>query len=404
MNSRCIWPALLCIAAVCRLAGADVFLLRTGGEVQGDWTNRDERKPSGTEVVTPQGIRVRLAKSQVQVRVPELKAEQQYQRMAPQHGATVADQWRLADWCRTNNLPHRRKSHLEAILALEPNHVAARRALGYYAFKGQWQTREQYQRSEGYELYRGRWRLVQDIEIQEERAKQRAAESEWVAKLKQLRKELASEKALDALQKFEQLNDPLAVPALRELLTKEMSRRAKIVYLDALQRIQDSAAVQTMLDTALNDADEEVFYETADRLEKLQAETIQQPLLNSLRDKSNVKINRAAYLIGRTGNEQLVSPLIDVLISVHRQVVNNGQDTTSFGSDGSSAIGRGGPTYIDVPVQNRYVLEALVELTGQNFDFDQRAWRRWYNLEKARIFAGSESPDLRRDKSNGDFP
>ena len=46
--------------------------------------------------------------------------------------------------------------------------------------------------------------------------------------------------------------------------------------------------------------------------------------------------------------------------------------------DGSFGMNRGSdPKAIDVPVQNRQVLEALVTLTGQNFDYEQRAWPRW---------------------------
>jgi hypothetical protein len=383
---------------------ADVFLLRTGGQVEGQWTNRDQAKASGHEVRTSSGIRVRLATTQVEQRVPQLKGEAEYERIVPTFGPSIDDQWRLAQWCRENSLPHRRQGHLEAILAIDPNHVAARRALGYRQHGGQWETREQHQRSAGYELYRGRWRLSQDIEVQEDKAKRDLAEAEWLVKLKRWRADLTTERAVAAYQSLEEVKDPLAVPAVRKLLALERHRKVKIIYLDLLQRISDGAGIQALLHTALNDPDDEIFLEASDRLEKVPPHLITKSLINSLRDSNNVRVNRAGYLIGRIGDRRLVSPLIDSLITLHRTVIpgSAGGDATSIGSDGSIGMSRGtDPKAIDVPVQNRKVLEALVALTGQNFDYEQRAWRRWYDLEKGRIFAEAGQVDLRRENVAG---
>jgi hypothetical protein len=41
-------------------------------------------------------------------------------------------------------------------------------------------------------------------------------------------------------------------------------------------------------------------------------------------------------------------------------------------------MGGGGPKVILYYVHNQSVLDALVTITGQNFSFDQRAWRTWY--------------------------
>lgn len=368
--------------------------------------SRGAPRAAGHEIRTRSGIRIRLPSDEVQERVPEprLYVEAEYQRIAPSYGPSVEDQWRLAQWCRENKLPDRRKLHLEAILKLEPDHVAARRALGYQQFGGKWQTREQYHRQAGYELYRGRWRLSQDIEIQEEKGKRDLAQREWLVRLKRWRAELTSERAPQAYQRMERLNDPRAVPALKTLLTRETDRRIKIVYLDALLRIADAGAVHALLSAALEDQDEEVFFESADRLKKVPPHLLVRPLLDTLGDQDNVRLNRAAYLIGKTGDEKLVSPLIDVLVTTHRIIDRNGgRDTTSISADGGVGMSRGGPTYTDLAVHNRQVLDALVELTGQNFEFDQRAWRRWYNIEKVRIFAETPSVDLRRE-TTGQIP
>jgi hypothetical protein len=380
-------------------ASADVFVLKSGGQIEGQWANRDDRRDRTYEVRTPSGMRLKIASDQIEARIPQPRSDDEYLRIAPTFANTVEDQWRLAEWCRENNLPQQRKTHLQAILALDEQHVAARRALGYQQFRGEWQTREEFHRRQGYQLYRGRWRLVQDIEIQEEKEQTHQVTTQWTNQLRRWRADLATDKALLAWQRFEQLSDPAAVPALETMLAGEAERRAKLIYLDCLLRIGTGPAVQVLIAVALSDADEEIFFESTDRLKKLPAHLVMPPLITHLKDPANVKVNRAAYILGKVGDETIVSPLIDALVTVHR-IVNRqpgGDTTTSFGSDGSVGVSRGNSiAAADVPMQNRYVLEALVELTGQNFEYDSRAWRQWYNIEKPRIFAERSYGDLRR--------
>ena len=42
------------------------------------------------------------------------------------------------------------------------------------------------------------------------------------------------------------------------------------------------------------------------------------------------------------------------------------------------------PKIIPHYVQNQGVLDALVAITGQNFGYDERAWRTWYRNQKAK--------------------
>jgi hypothetical protein len=46
---------------------------------------------------------------------------------------------------------------------------------------------------------------------------------------------------------------------------------------------------------------------------------------------------------------------------------------------------------VAVPMKNQQVLEALIELTGQNFGWDLAAWRVWLARQRA-----PASIDLRR--------
>ena len=44
----------------------------------------------------------------------------------------------------------------------------------------------------------------------------------------------------------------------------------------------------------------------------------------------------------------------------------------------------GGPKYIHRDITNQAVLDALVALTGHNFNFDKEAWIYWYAWKKRR--------------------
>jgi hypothetical protein len=42
----------------------------------------------------------------------------------------------------------------------------------------------------------------------------------------------------------------------------------------------------------------------------------------------------------------------------------------------------GGSKEVHLWIENQEVLRALVALTGENFEFDQRAWKSWYASQR----------------------
>src|SRR5687768_2152217 len=165
------------IAAVVALAigprslQADVFLLVSGGRVEGEWLNREEQPLRQYLVRTGAGLTVALPPDQVQEAIRLSPAQAEYRQRAPVAPDTVEGQWTLAEWCRVNRLTSERRTHLERVIQIDPNHQSARRALGYQFLYGKWITRDEFRRQEGYEYYQGRWRTPQEIEILEARAR-----------------------------------------------------------------------------------------------------------------------------------------------------------------------------------------------------------------------------------------
>ncbi|HUE69737.1 MAG TPA: HEAT repeat domain-containing protein [Pirellulaceae bacterium] len=368
---------------------ADVFKLASGGQIEGEWINRDEKPATKYLVKTASGLTVRLQLDQVSEHLRPSAAHREYERLAPTFPDTVAGHWSLALWCRQQGLSDLRRKHLTRIIELDPNHRQARSLLGYGFIGGKWVELAAHKRDQGLELYRKQWRTPQEIELLEQDNKRELLEKEWLAKLQRWRKMLDSDKARTAQQSIRAIQDPVAVKPIGELFKRERVRSVKNLYADVLANIRTGDAIQFLIHATLNDPDIEVFYYCLDRLVTIQVPHLAEEYIDALRDPSNERVNRAAVALARLGDRSAISPLIDALITFHRRVLPGrpgmGPDATAatFTPDGSSFVQNEGPKVQIVRVQNRQVLDALSQLSGgSGFGFDQKAWRYWYHQER----------------------
>jgi hypothetical protein len=333
-------------------------------------------------------MRLKLDARQVRQAVRET-ARGEYERIAPTFADTAADQWRLAHWCREHELPAQRTTHLQRVLALDPNHQLARASLGYHFIQGEWLTQEEFRRREGYEFYRGRWRTAQEIEILEARSKRELSEKEWLVRLKRLRSDLDSDRAQAAYASLAAIGDPAAVKPIASNLSRERVRRVKLLYCEILANIATPEAIEVLIHAALGDPDEEVFYYAVDKIVRRKQPHIADPFIAALQDKNNIRVNRAAMALAKIGDKSAISPLIDALVTTHARTLPGrpgmGPDATSstFSSQGTSLTKNEGPQVLVARVQNQPVLDALAQLSGGvSFGFDGRAWRYWLAQEK----------------------
>src|SRR5262249_29700820 len=151
-----------------------------------------------------------------------------------------------------------RKKHLQAVVALDPDHAEARKALGYHRYGTRWLTPEEHMQSIGYIRYKGGWRLRQEIEID-------SRETQYELAVKKLRKDIrlglnqvatGGRLADTAEQSLNAIHEPAAAPALAEILAdshepKPIRQRC----LDILTRLPPRLATQTFLNIAVNDPD-----------------------------------------------------------------------------------------------------------------------------------------------------
>jgi hypothetical protein len=248
----------------------------------------------------------------------------------------------------------------------------------------------------GFVRYRGSWRTVQEIELIERAERANVARKEWTGRLERMRKRLEQPAQTEAAaEEIREISDGFAVPALVAALADEPQQRVRALYVEALARISGPDAAQALLAVAVDHVDPETRVLAVEQLAAIDAIGAAQAIVPALAGSDNPRINRAAEALGRLGVASAVGPLIAVLETEHVVVVDaaaEGSTTATFTPSGGGLSMGGGPKRRKQRVQNQRVLEALVALTGANFDWNAQAWRAW--------LASRETPadfDPRRD-------
>ena len=387
-----------------RLAVADVFVLAGGGRVTGELENKDESPRERFIIRTASGGRLTLEASQVKRVIQPRAEESEYEAIRPGYPDTVEGQWALAEWCRQRRLTPQRTTHLNRIIELDPDHAAARRALGYHQTGGRWVTRKQLMAERGYIYHKGRYRTPQEIEILEQRRKTDVAEKEWYGKLKRWRGWLGGEKDGRGRAEILGINDPHAIEALTRALRDDPVAGNRQLYVEALARVGTPDAVMALAKTSIADPVADVRLTCLDHIEQVKRPDVTAYYVGKLRDKNNDVVNLAAVGLRRVKDPSAVGPLIDALVTTHKFKVGKpggpGGMTTTFGTGpgGSGAPGGGGlsmgggPKIYAVSMRNQAVLDALVAITRQNFSFDQQAWKYWLASQRPK-----PEVDVRRD-------
>ena len=368
---------------------ADVVSLHSGGKIRG---RVDKSKDKATVTVTlTHGAKIKLLRSQVKHIQLQTPPQVLYKSIAPATTDTIKAQWELAQWCKKWGLKAHREFHLQRILKLDPNNPKARHGLGFTQVKGQWILHDKFQKEQGYAMYRGRWRLAQEIDILERKAKRDLAEREWLSKLMRNRRQ-ANKKMKQSVGQLATIKDPLAVGPLVVMINKEKSRYFKGLYIDALLNIGNGAAINAVLRLMIFDPDVEVYHYCLDRIKKLDHPNTPVFLALSLKNPAMYRLNRAAHAIQTLDYKSTIPLLIDQLVRTY-YVAKTGSEriTTTFGSrqtfDGQTVPLLGlqpneTAQMYTYQVTNERVLSALTSLAGVNLGYDVEAWKRWHRIEQ----------------------
>jgi hypothetical protein len=391
--------AAVCIAlAVCAAARADTVVLATGGRIEGDV----QRQGDGERylVALPSGAKVTFTKAQVTRVIAANSAEANYEQYLQKMPDDAEGHWKMANWCVQNNLPALREFHLREVVRHEPGHEKARLALGYTNIDGRWVLPAEHNQRLGYVKHDGAWRTPQDVALANARAKSEEVERKWRADIKLWRGWLnRPSKQAEGLAKMQAIADPVASPALKELLDDEKEpANLRVLYTELLGQMVTTSPLArgTLVDRALYDKDEQVRERALSALEQGDTRAIGAMFAKALGDKKNEVVNRAALGVARMKYEPGIPSLIDHLETKHTVITGQGQGNIGAGFNPGGGLGSfsagGGPKATNTKFKNDGVRQALVTLTGsKDFGFDTDAWRNWY--------AETRSPkdiDLRR--------
>lgn len=388
-----------------QVAAGETFVLENGGTVAGEIQNPDQSPRTTYVIKTAEGVEITLEKSQVKQIIHQRADEVEYDKIRTRYPDTVEGQWELAEWCREKRLSAQRKKHLQRIIQLDPDHEQARRALGYSQIDGQWMTQEEAMIKQGYRRYEGRWRLPQEIEVLERNRNKELAETEWMKKVSTWRGWLTTDKARVARENILAIDDPQATKALALGLHEDPHDQTRLLCAEALARIGTADAMHALAQRAMEDGVEEVCLTCLDYLKEKKSSDAVSYFIGYLKHKDNPMVNRAGAALRQMGDPSAIGPLIDALVTTHKRKVNtnsSGGDpySATFGNNGASGLGvGGGPRVVSFTVNNRAVLEALVELSGGvNYGYDVRVWKAWHTAQKKRPQMNGRRGEEKKEK------
>ena len=384
--------AFVAVIAGAQWARAELFILANDGQIRGELVNKTEVPRKHYIIRTEQG-EVTLDRAQVVKVVRESPAQVEYEKIRPGYPDTVQGQWELAEWCREHHLSVARKTHLQRVIELDPENAEGRRALGYGRIEGRWVTQDQIMTERGYKQYKGKWMLPQEIELLERDRKTELAQKEWFQKLKRWRGWLDdADKSEQAQAQIAAIDDPFALKAISEGFKNEANDQVRLLYVAALGRMATPGALEFLVHRSLEDPVEEVRLSCLDVLVEHQHPDMTTMFVKGLKHKENVMVNRAALGLARFKDPSSIGPLIDALITTHKHKIVNGSGGTSASfspNGGPGGLSMGSSTrVITEHLPNETVRDALIGLTGANYNYDEKAWKSWFAARKKDQYQG----------------
>ena len=370
-------------------ARADVLVLKSGGEVRGQLRELPQAGNDIYVVQTLAGGTIEIQATDVEKVVRSKPVAMEYEQKRLAMPDTLEGHLQIAEWCRENRLSKQREVHLQRVMEFDPENSLARKALNFVRDAGRWIKRDDLMRERGYVKHGGKWRLPQAIELEKKRKEVEVAERSWFRNLRIWRGWLDGSKDQRARVNVREIDDPAATKALIHYLKEADNYDHKTLYATALSKIGSTEAIEELAMATIKTANENFRYEVLDLLAQKKPPRAVEVYIAALKSKVNDEVNHAGVGLAYMKNPVAIRPLIDALVTTHKRKVGgkSGQISPTLSNDGrgnsSTGLGLGGGAkIISENLPNRDVLDALVELTNEDFDYDRRAWKKWYASRK----------------------
>ena len=402
VRSPALLFALLCLPAA---AAADGVILRGGGEVRGDVETRGER--GRVTVRTPSGVSIGVSRDDVRAvrrRPPIVEEYITRSRTIPDTAAAHAA---LAEWCERNLLPDERLEQYEQVARLDPANEDANRALGRVLIDGQWLSKDQALAQDGRVQVDGQWVSEAEAAFLKEHENDEADRKIWFGVVREIERRLEfgePAERLAALEELRDIDDPLAIDALVKRLGSVPNVDLRLEVVEALGRMGVYPAVRPLVRFAVFDAEPAVRQRALDGFPAELHLTAADEFVKLLRNRDNGVVQRAAAGLAAVGTREAVPALIHALVTSHQTTVRVLNDAPNYQVGGGMTRGAISPEAyrqiaeasfpfganvihpdsayrtktIRVAVQNEAARLALINITGEDFGYNEAAWRRWW--------------------------
>jgi len=410
MPKTVVYLTLALLVATAPIAAQDVVHLKSGEKIAGKTSDG----MLSIEVKTATGV-VRVPWDRVEKidRADYVRAL--YSVRAKKSSARDAEaQFLLARWCRRHGLADEMTKHLEKVVALDPDHAAARQALGYEKVGEKWVAGEGVLEAKGFVKRNGRWILKEEAayeEILEARAKALTEPEEKASDL--------IAKCADAnprIRKYARQSlaakgwDAVRIPLYRALGHRDA--KIRVFAAEELGRRQIRESARPLLRSAILDREEMVRFAAVDAVKSLGEPAVLFPFVRALASaNASIRQNAAADL-GRLGDVRAIEYLVRTLVQnwgpTNRgniSVLNQISYIQDFDVEIAQASQIGDPivgvlregVILDAmvygvarkmtTVERRVIRKSLAGLAKQDLGDDAVAWQKFWRENKERLLA-----------------
>lgn len=315
-----------------------------------------------------------------------------YLRVRSDYADTVEGHLALAEWCQQKKFPEQSRAHLSRVLELEPNHAAARAALGYQRIGGLWVSPEE---------------RAADAELANEERKSLA---EFGDVMREIAAGLSKQSVVRreaAAKKLMAVRNPAAIPAMEAIVSPVNDNAARLVV-NALAAMSDPAA-------SLSLARHAVYYPS-----HLIRDAAARKLVS--RDKHSYVPPLIALLYLPVRSEVVAGVLPGGRIGYRHSFVREGQDRNEVlvldteyfrvqraGGDGALSAARAAVDAAETAAQREWAIEAqnrfqsqlndrvtrtLKIATEQDLPAQPESWWRWWNAYNELLSRGPKTMEV----------
>jgi Pretoxin HINT domain len=312
-----------------------------------------------------------------------------YRRARERYADTVDGQLALAKWCETNKFADQARAHWSRVLELEPNHPAARKALGYERIGGLWVSREE--RAADAQL------ALAERDSLAKFGEALRAIAAGLSKESPLKREAAAKKLLA-------MREAAAIPAMEAIVSPTSNEAARLVV-DALAAMSDPAASLSLARHAIYYPSHLVRDAAAEKLIRRDKHSYAPQLIAMLylpvRSEVVAKVlpsGRIGYRhsFAREGHDRNEVLVLDT--EYFRVPLAGGDAGLSAARANADAAATAAARELAMAAQNRVqsqlndrVTRVLKIATEQNLPAQPESWWRWWNDYNELLIQGSKT-------------